>query len=400
MTTMLDRESSEKGSNMHVLHCVPAFSHLTQTFTYNLITRLPMYGTPTSVIAWQRVNPESRPFEHFHLMPRPTNSDRLWNHLAASTAPIIELPRSRFERQLSDILTQLRPDCVHAQFGSVAAWIYRVCAELGIPLIVTFRGKDASEKLRKPHWWRTYRQIARNAAALTAVSEDLADHLRAKLPEATDCYVIYSGINTEAIPFREPREAQGRLLSVGRLVSKKGHDDAIRALAAVRREGVEAKLTIIGDGHKDEEAALRKLIDDLELNHDVKLTGSLPHDQVLEAYRQADLLIAANRTGESGDREGVPNVLKEALLCGLPVVATRHGGIPSAIPEEFQDELIEEGDHEALASRIINLLREDRAQLLTRATRYREHILAHFSIEAEIRAYQRLYQLCCRGSRP
>ena len=380
---------------MHVRHCVPAFSHLTQPFIYNLVTRSPRYGTPTSVMAWERLNPESRPFEHVHLIPRPGNGERIWNHLAAAAYPAIDLPRSRFERHVRATLARLRPDCVHAQFGSVAAWIHRACADLDIPLIVTFRGKDASAKLRKSYWWRTYREVARNAAAVAAVSEDLAAHLQPLLPEGTACQLIYTGIDTEAIPFREPQAPRGRLLSIGRLVDKKGHGDAIRALAAVRRAGLEARLTLIGEGDEgDEAAALRQLIDELALGPHVDLLGALPHEQVLEAYQEADLFIAANRTGAQGDREGIPNVLKEAQLSGVPVVATRHGGIPSAIPAAFRDELVEEGDHEALARRIQALLGQGREELAARAARHREHVRAHFSLEAEIRAYQRLYRGC------
>lgn len=380
---------------MHILHCVPAFSHLTQTFTYNLITRLPHHGTPTSVMAWERVNQESRPFEHVHLIPRPGNGERMWSHIAAATCSAVDLPRSRFERQVRTTLAQLRPNCVHAQFGSVAAWIYRACADLDVPLIVTFRGKDASAKLRKSYWWRTYRELARNAAVVTAVSEDLAEYLQPILPEGTQCQVIYSGIDIAANSFRKPSEPQGRLLSVGRLVSKKGHDDAIRALAMVRAAGVKAHLSIIGDGREEDKSKLLQLIDELGLRQHVTLRGALPHEQVQDAYREADLLIAANRTGEDGDREGVPNVLKEAQLSGLLVVATRHGGNPSAIPAEFRDELVDEGDHAAIARRIQEMLGQNREQLAARAARQHEHIRANFSIEAEIGAYQRLYRRSC-----
>jgi glycosyltransferase involved in cell wall biosynthesis len=322
----------------------------------------------------------------------------MWSHLVAAACPVVDLPLSRFERQVRATLERLNPDCVHAQFGSIAAWIHRACTDLEIPLIITFRGKDASAKLRKSYWRQTYHELARNASAVTAVSEDLAAYLQPVLPEGTECQVIYSGIDLEAIPFREPLEPRGRLISVGRLVSKKGHDDAIRALAEVRGSGIEAHLTIIGECQEESTSALRRLISELRLEPHVDILGALPHEQVLKAYQEADLLIAANRTGEDGDREGVPNVVKEAQLSGLPVVATRHGGIPSAIPAEFRDELVEEADYEAMAHRIKEMLGQNRNQLAARAARQREHVQAHFSIEAEIRAYQRLYERSCAGS--
>lgn len=385
---------------MHVLHCVPAFSPLTQTFIYNLVSRLPRYGTLSSVMAWERTNPEARPFEPFHRIPRPSNNERIWCHLAATTRPWIALPHTPFERQVRRTLAQIRPDCVHAQFGSVAAWIHRACAEQGVPLIVTFRGKDASEKLHKGYWERTYQALAQNAAAITAVSEDLAKGLQSLLPESANCQVIFSGVNPNAIPFQEPAPPQGRLLSVGRLVEKKGHDDAIRALARVRQMGVDAHLVIIGEGHAEERAALCQLSEEQGVAPYVELRGARPHEEVLAAYRQADLLIAACRTGQTGDREGVPNVLKEAQLSGLPVVATRHGGIPSAIPPRFRGELVAEGDAAGLAERIRRLLGQPREQLYERALSHRDYICTHFSTEAEIEAYQRLYHRCCATRSP
>lgn len=382
---------------MHIVHCAPAFSPLTQTFIYGFVTGLQARGVQTSVLTWRRTNEDARPFDAVHMLPRPSRAERAWIRLAALVGHRrlsgLLTRRTRFERAVHAALKDLQPGCIHAHFGTTGVWLHRACADAQVPLVVTFRGKDASAKLRKTYWRRIYGKLGRHCAAVTTVSQDLADRLQPLLPADTPCQVVHAGKDTAAIPFRAPPPPGGRLLSVGRLSPKKGHDIAIRALAAIRGAGVDARLAIIGGGRQAEQ--LRRLSEQLGVAPYVELQGALPHDQVLEAYQHADLLIAANRTAENGDTEGVPNVLKEAQLSGLPVVTTRHGGIPWVVPPEHAAELVPEDDVDGIARQALALLRLDQTGLEQRARRARAHVCEHFGAEAEIEAYTKLYRRHC-----
>jgi len=112
-------------------------------------------------------------------------------------------------------------------------------------------------------------------------------------------------------------------------------------------------LTIVGDGdlRKDIEAlTLKPALEDR-----VHLTGALPHRKVMEHLEKAHILMAPSITTPSNDQEGIPNVLKEAMATGLPVISTRHSGIPELVEDGVSGFLVPEKDAEALADRLIHL---------------------------------------------
>jgi len=111
-----------------------------------------------------------------------------------------------------------------------------------------------------------------------------------------------------------------RLLSVGRLVEKKGYVDLLHALDLVRTNGTAFHCRIYGDGPLGEE--LTRLRDSLGLQDQVQLMGARRNDEILEALRESDLFVLTPRVTAGGDRDGIPNVLVEAMACGLPVVTT------------------------------------------------------------------------------
>jgi colanic acid/amylovoran biosynthesis glycosyltransferase len=155
--------------------------------------------------------------------------------------------------------------------------------------------------------------------------------------------------DTEAAHDRndDPRR-EIRLLTVARLVEKKGIGVALRALGSVRHELPNVRYDVIGDGPLRGE--LEALAGSLGIAERVRFAGALSNERVQQAMREADLFVLPSMTAPNGDEEGTPTVLLEAACARLPVLATRHAGIPEIVAEGRSATLVAEGDPAALAN--------------------------------------------------
>ena len=187
---------------------------------------------------------------------------------------------------------------------------------------------------------------------------------------ATPLYRIYHGINLD---FFAGEQAHGnprppyRILTVARLTEKKGLPTVYRALRLLRDQGVDFAHVLIGDG--DDRDSIRKLIEDLGLTDVTEWMGTQPHAVVLDQYRQADLFVLGCELAANGDRDGIPNVLVEAMAMGVPVVATNISAIPELVEDGQTGLLVRPQSPEELAGAMIRVLTDGelRARILTRA---------------------------------
>jgi colanic acid/amylovoran biosynthesis glycosyltransferase len=161
----------------------------------------------------------------------------------------------------------------------------------------------------------------------------------------------------QASPRTLPPGEAVRFVGVGRMVEKKGFDDAIAAFAKFRTlEGAPAAhLTLIGDGPL--RSTLQAQASRLHLGDSVRFAGLLPHDRVADELRAAHLFVLASKTARSGDMEGIPVALMEAMAQGLPVLATRHSGTPELVEHGVSGLLCAEGDRDALSGNMLQLAR-------------------------------------------
>jgi colanic acid/amylovoran biosynthesis glycosyltransferase len=179
-----------------------------------------------------------------------------------------------------------------------------------------------------------------------------------------------------------------RLLTVGRLVQKKGHCYAIGAVADLIAAGRDIEYTIAGDGPLRHD--LEQLVDKYSLQDRVKFPGAVDQEQVRELYRESDVFILPSITADDGDMEGVPVVLMEAMACGLPVVSTRHSGIDELITDGMSGLLATEKDVSAIAEKLLYLL--DNAQSshdLAQAAR--QCVEREFSIDILNKRLEKIY---------
>jgi glycosyltransferase involved in cell wall biosynthesis len=171
---------------------------------------------------------------------------------------------------------------------------------------------------------------------------------------ATPVRLVYHGVDVETVIPRVPVPGPPRVLTVGRLVEKKGHDTLIRAAALLRAQGVAFTLRIAGDGV--EWPRLQRLVHELGLAGHVFFLGPLNTVEVQAEYRSASVFALGSRQLANGDRDGLPNVLLEAMVQGLPVVGTTLPGIAEAVEHERTGLLVGADDPAGFADALRRVL--------------------------------------------
>jgi len=190
-------------------------------------------------------------------------------------------------------------------------------------------------------------------------------------------------------------QAPYRLLAVGRFVSKKGFDVLLRACADLAGRGVDVQLTLAGDGR--ERRRLVRLAAELGLAGRVTFPGFVPFDQVPMLYQAADLLVMPCLVDRSGDRDGIPTVIMEALAHRVPVVATDVAGIGEVIEDGVTGRLVAPGDVKALADAVAFMV-GDRARALSTAEAGRQRVLTMFDCDTNARCVADLLTAACRAA--
>ena len=282
-------------------------------------------------------------------------------------------------------------DVIHCQFGTLgllALRLKRLGALDGV-LVTSFRGFDVNRVLtKKPS---CYDELFRCGDLHLPVSRSLADRLMAAGCPPDRMKVVHSGIDCRRFRFSERRrdgEETIRVLGIGRFVRKKGWGDAIEAVAKAREGGCDIRFSMVGDGELRHE--LEQKIAECRLEHSVALLGWCDHDEVARLLDESHILIAPSVTAADGDQEGIPNVLKEAMATGLPVLSTWHSGIPELVENGLSGYLVAERDVGALAERLISLCAHpERWGAMGRAGR--KKIEAEFDTEQINSELERLY---------
>ncbi len=248
---------------------------------------------------------------------------------------------------------------LHAHFGQLGALFAPVARRHRLPLITSFHGVDVSRFARAPAWRDRFQLLWRCGQRFVAVGPKMAETLISLGAPRERVTIIPVPVNAQRFTYRE-RLPPGRgdpvhLLTVGRLVPKKGVDILLKAFARLSG-GTPVHLWIVGDG--PERTRLENLAHTLGLGQRVVFWGWQPPDQVAHLMAKAHIFVLASRTDPvTGETEGTPTVLLEAQARGLPVISTRHADIPFIVREEESGILVPENNVEALAAALETLLR-------------------------------------------
>jgi glycosyltransferase involved in cell wall biosynthesis len=202
-------------------------------------------------------------------------------------------------------------------------------------------------------------------------------------PSAARVKRIYHGLDVtgyEPLPHRSTDRPM--LLAVGQLKEKKGFRYLLEACRLLLDRGMDFECEIVGEGPL--RASLQKTINDLALTNTVNLAGSLPHDEVIQRYRRADVFVLPSVTAADGDRDGIPNVILEAMAMQLPVVSTRHSGIPEVVQHGTTGLLVPPKDPEALAD-TLGILIGDKAARVAYGVAGRQRVVEVFDLEVNVK---------------
>ncbi len=259
------------------------------------------------------------------------------------------------------LLEENQPALLHAHFGIDGVYALSLAKRLNIPLVTTFHGFDATLStatlLCSPAWmnYPLFRhRLARQGALFLCVSSFIRDKVLAMGFPEDRTHVHYTGVDCRAIKLRDPGEETRTILHVARLVEMKGTQYLIQAFALVAKNHPDTQLVIIGAGPL--ERRLRALSRPLGLEGRVRFLGALPHLQALAWMRKAAMLVLPSVHTVTGRVEGLGMVLLEAAATGVPVVASRVGGIPEGVIDGETGLLVSERDADALARCMHDLL--------------------------------------------
>jgi glycosyltransferase involved in cell wall biosynthesis len=241
-------------------------------------------------------------------------------------------------------------DHLHTHFISRPADVGELVARLGVPYSISAHAKDIY--LSQPADLRRKLEAARFTVTCTEYNRRALAH---RAPQAA-IHRMYHGVDLERFHprLRQPPVGAPLILAVGRLREKKGFDTLIDACRILRRQGVPFRCDIVGYG--EEHAALERRIDEAGLFGQVMLAGKLPREAVIERYACASAFVQPSRIGHDGDRDGIPNVLLEAMAMQVAVVATCVSGIPELVRHEETGLLVEPDHAPALANAVGRLL--------------------------------------------
>lgn len=263
-----------------------------------------------------------------------------------------EVPRWVADRRRSDYLAATRSRGVLAHFGPIGNKFVGPCRELGLPLVVNFHGRDVfcEAEIERA---RGYGPLLSYASAFVAVSRPMERALVALGAEPSRVHYCPNGVETS---YFRPRGwcPHPHVVAVGRMVEKKAPHLVLFAFAQAARHLPGARLTWVGDG------PLRRKCEGLarELGLGVRFLGAQSPERVRAELADAQLFVQHSVRASDGDAEGLPVAVLEAQAMGLPVVATRHMGIPEVVSDGLSGILVEEGDWRGMGQGIALLLRD------------------------------------------
>jgi colanic acid/amylovoran biosynthesis glycosyltransferase len=369
---------------MRIAFIVGGFPLLSETFVINQVIGLierghevDIYGIPPADSS--KVHPDVEKYEllaHTHYPPT-ISQNYLWRFLKGigliiknfHKSPLVILRSLNlfYGKQAVSLrllysvmgLLEAQPyDIIHCQFGTfgLEGMVLRDIGAIKGKLITTFRGYDISlfVQQRGEH---VYKSLFAKGDFFLANCEFFKKKAIKLGCNAKKIVVHGSGIDSSRFPFkiRHPHpEGKVSIATTGRLVEKKGIEYSIHAVAKVLKIYPNVEYTIIGDGYLKEN--LQQLIDSLNIANKVKLIGWKNQVEIIDILKNSDIFVAASVTGEDGNQDAPVNTLKEAMVMGLPVIATLHGGIPELVKDGVSGFLVPERDSDAIAEKLIYLI--------------------------------------------
>jgi colanic acid/amylovoran biosynthesis glycosyltransferase len=356
---------------MRIAFFLNKFPLLSETFLLNRIVGLIKRGHEVSIIAF---GPSREAITH----------------------PLVE------QYRLMEILEILRPgsiiprrkfDILQACFGPVGLKVLAL-RKMGFfsgKLLTSFHGYDLTSFIQE-QGEGVYKDLFLEGDLFLPVSVVFQKRLIELGCKPQKIEVVRTGIDLSHFS-RKPVPVNikiKKILSVGRLVGKKGFEIAIKAFVRVSPGHPGLIYNIAGDGEL--RPVLEKFIQEAKLENEIRLLGWKDAIQISELMQESDLLIAPSLTSADGNQEGIPNVLKEAMAIGIPVISTFHGGISELVEDGISGILVSENDPETLAHGLSKVLKMDITQRCRMADAGRQQVEIYYDIEKTVDQMIALYE--------
>jgi colanic acid/amylovoran biosynthesis glycosyltransferase len=280
---------------------------------------------------------------------------------------------------------------VLAEYGGCGVWCAEACRRAGVPLIVHFHGHDASDRAVLKMFEHKYPRMFEMADALIAVSRAMRQQLILLGAPPEKIHYNPYGVDCEKFFGANPGASPPLFIAVGRFTAKKAPQNTLAAFAEINITCPDARLVMIGDGPLLEESKV--LAEKLGVANSVSFLGAQEHSVIEQQMRSARCFVQHSVVAPSGDSEGTPVAIIEAGATGLPVVSTRHAGIPDVVIEGETGFLVDEGDVHGMAECMLLMIKEP--QLAERmGAAAQKHIRSNFSRERSLNQLWNVIESC------
>ena len=370
-----------------VAHFKDDFLPLSETFIYTLLKGMRRYRAIV-IDRRERQNPQQFPFDHYY---SPVEAVGKWYGVVERLA-LRYFGRSPY---LEGVIKQEKAGIIHAHFGQLGALIAPVARLLSLPLVVSFYGQDLSIFAGHEAWQQRFQLLWREVHTVLALGPNMVHDLQRAGCPAQKITVLPVAVDLQRFRYIERKPpATGEtvsLLTVGRLVDKKGVDVILRALPLLSKN-FEVRLSIAGEG--PQRAALESLAQQLGVAGMTTFLGWIEHEALAAEMSNAHLFVLASRDDRrTGETEGTPAVLLEAQASGLPVISTFHAGIADIIDDDRSGWLVPVDDPHALAKQLDVVIRR-RAEWARFSRNARAYVENNHSQNVIAARLENIYDVC------
>ncbi len=343
----------------------------TETFIQNHIQHLP----------FQKVVVYGGKFPYVSDDMQPTSKQQRAHKLKGFLRKALGKKTTSFkESQLRKILRKEQVKVVFAEYLSTGAEVVEVCRDMQIPLVAIALGYEISVYHIIEKYTEKYKALFQYAQKLVVVSRHMTQNMTHLGCDPQK--IVYSPAGpSEAFFQLTPSSQEKQILAIGRFVEKKAPHITIMAFQKVLEKHPDATLVMAGDGPLWQ--VCKDLVQFFNIGDSVQFLGRITQEQQQELFKASYLFVQHSRVTQRGDSEGTPVVILEASAAGLPVVATLHAGIPDVIVQGETGLLSEEGEVDAMAANLIQLL-ENKPMAESMGAKGKQHTKAHFSLQKHI----------------
>jgi glycosyltransferase involved in cell wall biosynthesis len=310
-----------------------------------------------------------------------------------SPAWVAERVRKAGENHLASFIK--RTDITLAEFGPVGVSLLRPCQIAKVPLVVHFHGFDVYDRRVLEQYQKGYQELFQSAAAFVVVSKAMSEQVVRLGAPREKVYVNSCGVDVLGFDAADAGSNPPHFLAIGRFVEKKAQFLTILAFERALGQCPDIRLSLVGDGPLLD--CCKQIVRALRLEKAVEFLGVVSHDSVPAMMRRYRGFVQHSVTAPSGDSEGNPVAVMEAGASALPVISTKHAGIPDTVAHGETGLLSEEADIDSMANHMVLLARDPNlASELGQKARVRIQNL--FSMQRSIQGLYGVLETAVKGA--